>query len=1202
MPNALQRAAYQNPYDEEQDNPSLWKRLGNTALSGVAALGNFLDTPSSMLRDVVGLENPFDNLINPFSSERRLSGRDLLRKYGLVGQQDTYGNFAAGLGAEIASSFAVPGLGSLLTGAKGAGAGAKGLLKFSAPGIGSTEVLTSPAAQKFASGLGTAAEATYKPSVLAPLLEQAATKIPGVTGGNALTEAAQTAADALTLPVRSARGLFDATARGKFTEYGQDLAGAQHAKLPEAVRAARETVVPWIDDFNDLQKSFTETHGEDLLKTLPKEMADKTANVEHHLRNKFESFINHAGETDIGDAFSQLGLNAAKATPDFTKKTNSLIDAIKSANKSSYSDYLEMGGAGKVLEDLEAAGEGVSGMNYLPRAAAYSFNGLKSLLAGISTRPAHSLARDEAARYVPKLILEQLAHDDIARGILPDDLKAAFKASGVPEEQFTAHAIEQKYGKYLNKETVAAVDKNGKPIQVPKWNPTGDTPLAHASELATWAKKRQPYQVYQNDLLGVEGRYHNAVNIARSNLAAIHDMVVKHAGPMDIAKETIEGTPKQIIPPEWNITTEVGGQPFVGKRFNPDVHWGDDLSDHWIDAPEAGVDVPTKVHSTQGTTISVTMPDGSVRAVDKRLVGNIFSPPDAVMQTVPGEARTSLRGTRDFTQSTRGQNLVPLPDVYKLAGMDVDKSLKYVAQKMGHSAADIADPEKWKALKSELSLHGVPEDISEAIHAARKVPNNPEWLDHIKAIADLPTGWFKQNVTLPFASFASRNALSGQYMNAAGGDIKNIADLQQYGGLVKQHFDDWKAGKITPEMEREWFTNGVLSGDTHFEGVQFRNPEFGKVLPDNPLNVKKSILEAGQDIAPSELDKVPGLHAVRQAHGAVLTTGAKANGLVEFLNRVPMYEYLKAKGMSPQDAAKRVLELQVDYAPHAFSPFENEVARRLVPFFAYQRRIAPVILKTLARNPAGTMGQTIRASRLAASDDPTTPPWLADTLAIPSPFGSREEGGKAYITGMGLPYEPVAGYLGGGLRGAGRNLLSQLNPILKAPLEWSVGSSFFQSAADGSGRPLDELNPPIGQTLANAASVFGRDASKPVDLPDGLEFLAANSPASRLISTARSLTDPRKPLADKALNALTGVRIAEVSPAASDTALFNRVASTLKSQGARTFSETYLPKDQIENMPKGQREMVEQLITLKKQIESRRKQRKKNALELAAAK
>ncbi len=33
--------------------------------------------------------------------------------------------------------------------------------------------------------------------------------------------------------------------------------------------------------------------------------------------------------------------------------------------------------------------------------------------------------------------------------------------------------------------------------------------------------------------------------------------------------------------------------------------------------------------------------------------------------------------------------------------------------------------------------------------------------------------------------------------------------------------------------------------------------------------------------------------------------------------------------------------------------------------------------------------------------------------------------------------EAVAGYFGGGLRGAGREFLSQLNPLIKAPLEWS---------------------------------------------------------------------------------------------------------------------------------------------------------------------
>lgn len=44
-----------------------------------------------------------------------------------------------------------------------------------------------------------------------------------------------------------------------------------------------------------------------------------------------------------------------------------------------------------------------------------------------------------------------------------------------------------------------------------------------------------------------------------------------------------------------------------------------------------------------------------------------------------------------------------------------------------------------------------------------------------------------------------------------------------------------------------------------------------------------------------------------------------------------MYAYLKDKGWSPEAAAKRVNELQIDYSD--ISVFEKNVAKRLIPFY-----------------------------------------------------------------------------------------------------------------------------------------------------------------------------------------------------------------------------------------------------------------------------
>lgn len=88
------------------DNSTLGM-LADVGLSGISKAGNFFDVPASMVRDVTtwipgGIEaqNPFDQLLTPFSSENRVSGEEMLQSAGLVGE-DTWTGLGAGIATEI---------------------------------------------------------------------------------------------------------------------------------------------------------------------------------------------------------------------------------------------------------------------------------------------------------------------------------------------------------------------------------------------------------------------------------------------------------------------------------------------------------------------------------------------------------------------------------------------------------------------------------------------------------------------------------------------------------------------------------------------------------------------------------------------------------------------------------------------------------------------------------------------------------------------------------------------------------------------------------------------------------------------------------------------------------------------------------------------------------------------------------------------
>src|SRR5690606_24860363 len=119
------------------------------------------------------------------------------------------------------------------------------------------------------------------------------------------------------------------------------------------------------------------------------------------------------------------------------------------------------------------------------------------------------------------------------------------------------------------------------------------------------------------------------------------------------------------------------------------------------------------------------------------------------------------------------------------------------------------------------------------------------------------------------------------------------------------------------------------------------------------------------------------------------------NQNVEWLNRASMYLYLKRKGFAPKAAAEKVFELQFDYS--ALAPFERQVMRRAMPFYAFTRFATPLVLKTLGRHPGGAMSQTIQASAMASGGDATTPDHIADTASIA--MGEQPDGSQRYLTG-----------------------------------------------------------------------------------------------------------------------------------------------------------------------------------------------------------
>lgn len=249
-PRKQRRQKQQSQEPQQELDPTLLQSLGRGALGVAGAVGNVLDLPGSSVRDVLAGKNPFDQWIpgNWTSDENRISGRDLLRQHGMIGKKDTWGNFAGGLAAEIATDpFTLLGAGLLGKTAKGAAA-----LK---------------AGQKLTKGLGSGIRAGDR--------ALAAGKVPfgphwaAGTGETAakIGDVADKAWDAVrySAPGRVTASAFSPAVMGRMTKpvqdaaaqfvYPEQMAGRKVAKRQQLDLAARLKGTKWADS-DTLRREF----------------------------------------------------------------------------------------------------------------------------------------------------------------------------------------------------------------------------------------------------------------------------------------------------------------------------------------------------------------------------------------------------------------------------------------------------------------------------------------------------------------------------------------------------------------------------------------------------------------------------------------------------------------------------------------------------------------------------------------------------------------------------------------------------------------------------------------------------------------------------------------------------------------------------------------------------------------------------------
>lgn len=495
---------------------------------------------------------------------------------------------------------------------------------------------------------------------------------------------------------------------------------------------------------------------------------------------------------------------------------------------------------------------------------------------------------------------------------------------------------------------------------------------------------------------------------------------------------------------------------------------------------------------------------------------------------------------------------------YKALGMDPQASIAWIAKKLGVTE------------KQARKFRFDPE-LVEAIQKSSEAIKSGPWREFIAKHVDQFNRMFKSGVTLPFPGFHIRNWISGQHMNLASKHLKTGRDYMDYAKSYAEAMSLRNADDAHPLIQ-EAMAHKVLDPYTATEDVQLPGanklnaPVIG--VKDAYQQAQKWVKENPEGTWVGGLDQyLP--NKVREVMNTPMQMGANAARATEFMNRMPMYLYLRKKGLAPGEAAAEVSRLQFDYS--RASPLERSYLKRLFPFYTFNKSITKQVAQMLLDEPGGKVAQTIRASNKGRDEGSIMPTHIANTAAVN--MGNLKDGTQKYLTGFGLAPEAALPYLTGPLGGtddALREAASATTPLFKFPMERVSGQTFFQRGLEG-GRSLKELDPTLSRIAAN---VTGNEdivaATKRSPERMLLEHVAANTPFSKLATTARTATDKRKweghsiaGMPDAVTNILSPLKITDVSPQTQERLLQQASNALADELGARKWSNRYFKAEDI---------------------------------------
>lgn len=305
----------------------------------------------------------------------------------------------------------------------------------------------------------------------------------------------------------------------------------------------------------------------------------------------------------------------------------------------------------------------------------------------------------------------------------------------------------------------------------------------------------------------------------------------------------------------------------------------------------------------------------------------------------------------------------------------------------------------------------IPKEVEEFMLKTESTFKNDKSIANFLKIYDKGLQLWKGSVTGLFPAFHSRNFLGGTFNNFLAG-VDNPERYAQAGSLMTG-----AKGEITTQGGRK------ISFDEIREAMKVNNVTGQSGILDAQKNVDEII---------KGLDRTGGKKVASDVAGLP----QKAMTVVEDELRGALFIDRLIKGDSFEEATNQVMKYHFDYSKNASTKFENEVLKRIMPFYTWTRNNIPLQFEQLGQQP-GKYAAILKAAQSTQlkgeegkREQEFTPDYMKNQLNF------RLGGDENKQLNVALPLEDLT-------RINPKEAYSLLSPILKVPIELTTNKNVF---------------------------------------------------------------------------------------------------------------------------------------------------------------